>query len=126
MKNIKIFDNKNFFDRWSTDWLGHLIISNDQIMNSKPVPNIFFDLIESSISDKEILVSLLLCENNEIMFEVNLQLQFTLSLLLDDEVTISWTDIHCILILNKLTIFSRDMKQWRMKLISTEGKLLEL
>ena len=47
MKNIKIFDNKNFFDRWSTDWLGHLIISNDQIMNSKPVPNIFFDLIES-------------------------------------------------------------------------------
>ena len=65
-------------------------------MNSKPVPNIFFDLIESSISDKEILVSLLLSENNEIMFEVKLQLQFTLSLLLDDEVTISWTDIHCI------------------------------
>lgn len=105
----------------------NLIISNDQIMNSQPVPNIFFDLIGISISDKEILVcSLLLCENDETMFEVKLQLQFTLSLLLDNEVTISWTDIHCILILNKLTICSRDTKQWRMKLISTEGKLLEL
>ena len=27
---------------------------------------------------------------------------------------------------NSKQIFSRDMKQWRMKLISTEGKLLEL
>lgn len=60
------------------------------------------------------------------MFEVKLQLQFTLSRLLDNEVTISWTDIYTILILNKLTTCSRDMKQWRMKLISTEGKLLEL
>ena len=41
---------------------------------------------------------------------------FTLSLLLDND----------ILILNKLTICSRDTKQWRMKLISTEGKLLGL
>ena len=103
-----------------------LVGSTDQIMNSQPVPNIFFDLPGNWISDKEILVSLLLCENSETMFEVKLQLQFSLSLLLDNEVTISWTDIHCILILNKLTICSRDMKQWRMKLISTEGKLLEL
>ena len=96
-------------------------------MNSQPVLNIFFDLIGSSISDKEIhCISLLLCESNETVFEVKLQLQFTLSLVLDNEVTISWTDIHCILILNKLTMCSRDMKQWRMKLISTEGKLLEL
>lgn len=74
----------------------NLIISNDQIMNSQPVPNISFDLIGSSISDKEILVSLLLCENNETIFEVKLQLQFTLSLLLDNEVTIAWTDIYTV------------------------------
>jgi len=55
----------------------NLIISNDQIMNSQPVPNIFFDLIGNSISDKEILVNLLLCENNETMFEVKLQLQIS-------------------------------------------------
>lgn len=74
----------------------NLIISNDQIMNSQPVPNISFDLIGSSISDKEILVSLLLCENNETIFEVKLQLQFTLSLLLDNEVIIAWTDIYTV------------------------------
>lgn len=74
----------------------NLIISNDQIMNSQPVPNISFDLIGSSISDKEILVSLLLCENNETIFEVKLQLQFTLSLLLDNELRIAWTDIYTV------------------------------
>ena len=56
VKNIKILTTRFF---WIGDqligWV-NLIISNDQIMNLQPVPNIFFDLIGISISDKEILV----------------------------------------------------------------------
>ena len=74
VKNIKILITRIFLIGDQLIGWVNLIISNDQIMNSKPAPNIFFDLIGSSISDKEILVSLLLCENNEIMFEVKLQL----------------------------------------------------
>lgn len=75
VKNIKILITRIFLIGDQLIGWVNLIISNDQIMNSKPAPNIFFDLIGSSISDKEIfIVSLLLCENNEIMFEVKLQL----------------------------------------------------
>lgn len=96
MKNIKILITRIFLISDQLIGWVNLIISNNQIMNSQPVPNISFDLIGSSISDKEILVSLLLCENNETIFEVKLQLQFTLSLLLDNEVTIAWTDIYTV------------------------------
>ena len=96
VKNIKILITRIFLISDQLIGWVNLIISNNQIMNSQPVPNISFDLIGSSISDKEILVSLLLCENNETIFEVKLQLQFTLSLLLDNEVTIAWTDIYTV------------------------------
>lgn len=63
-KNIKILITRIFLIGDQLIGWVNLVISNDQIMNLQPVPNIFFDLIGSSISDKEILVSLLLCENN--------------------------------------------------------------
>ena len=76
VKNIKILITRFFLIGDQLIGLVNLIISNDQIMNSQPVPNIFFDLIGSSISDKEILVYFYV-KVMKPLFEVKLQLQFT-------------------------------------------------